>query len=216
MGTSNRGRIVASAATVLTLAVVGGTAVTSSPGAADGYGTTTSKYETTTTKPETTTSTSTTTTAPPPPPTFTTTTSTTTTSTTTTSTTTTTVAKPPSACTPGFWKNHVEEWIGFASDATVGSVFDIPAAYGDLGDATLLEALRAGGGSGLTGASNILLRAAVASLLNSAQADVSFPMTTDEIIAAVNAALASEDRAAILDLATELDDLNNTGDCIVG
>ena len=80
----------------------------------------------------------------------------------------------------------------------------------------MLEALRAGGGSGLTGASNILLRAAVASLLNSAQADVSFPMTTDEIIAAVNAALASEDRAAILDLATELDDLNNTGDCIVG
>jgi hypothetical protein len=126
------------------------------------------------------------------------------------------VAKPPSACTPGYWKNHLDSWAGtgFAPEQPTGDVFDQAALY-DLDDESLLQALQAGGGDGLDGAARILLRAAVASLLNSSVTDVSFPMTSAEIIDAVNDALASQDRSEMLALASELDDLNNAGDCLL-
>jgi hypothetical protein len=78
------------------------------------------------------------------------------------------------------------------------------------GGNTLLQALQGGGGPGVEGATKILLRHAVASLLNSAHPDVSFDLDTAGLIADVNAALAS-DRATMLALAAELDALNNQG-----
>lgn len=78
-------------------------------------------------------------------------------------------------------------------------------------DATLLEALSFQGGSDHAGAAEILLRAAVAALLNSAHPDVKYPRTTDEVIADVNAALASSDRGIVLKLAKALDKYNNLG-----
>jgi isocitrate lyase len=52
----------------------------------------------------------------------------------------------------------------------------------------------------------------VASLLNTAHPDVAFTYSdTAELVAAVNAALATNDRAEILALATMLDDDNNLG-----
>lgn len=99
---------------------------------------------------------------------------------------------------------------GVSPDDTLGDVFD-PANLGDLADVTLLDALSFGGGSTLTEAKQILLRHAVAALLNSAHPDVDFSLTTAEVIDAVDAALASGDRDTILELADELDEANNAG-----
>lgn len=120
-------------------------------------------------------------------------------------------------CTPGFWKNHPEAWQGFDPDQTLASAgFVFPASLSDFGEVTLMEALQGGGGKGLEGGATILLRAAVASLLNADHDGVNFEMTEAEIITAVNAALATEDRDALLALASELDGLNNTGCSING
>ena len=86
----------------------------------------------------------------------------------------------------------------------------MPNSFG-LDNRTLLQALNFRGGSGTTGAARILLRTAVAALLNSAHPDVDYPRTTAEVIADVNAALASHDRSTMLALAAELDDDNNLG-----
>jgi hypothetical protein len=122
------------------------------------------------------------------------------------------VCRPPGdeGCTPGFWKNHPEAWVGFTPGQTLESVFDVPNALG-LDTVGLQAALDFGGGSGTVGASRILLRAAVAAVLNSASPGVDYPLTTAAVIAQVNAALASADRDTILALATELDTSNNLG-----
>ena len=99
---------------------------------------------------------------------------------------------------------------GYSPDQTLESVFDVPDSYG-LDNYTLLQALSFQGGSGTTAAARILLRAAVSALLNSASPDVDYPLTTAEVIAQVNAALASGDQTTILVLATQLDQYNNLG-----
>ena len=113
-------------------------------------------------------------------------------------------------CTPGYWKNHTDSWAptGYSPSQTVSSVFTNPPFFGGN---TLLQALQGGGGSGVQGATKILLRAATASLLNSAHPAVSFGMSSADVISAVNAALASNDRATMLALAGDLDDANNGG-----
>jgi hypothetical protein len=96
--------------------------------------------------------------------------------------------------------------VGYSPNQTLESVFDIPDSYG-LDNYTLLQALSFQGGSGTTGAASILLRAAVAALLNSTSLD--YPLTTTQVIAEVNAALASGDRSTMLALANQLDQYNN-------
>jgi hypothetical protein len=78
-------------------------------------------------------------------------------------------------------------------------------------DDTLVGALSYQGGSGTSGAARILLRAAVSALLNSASPDVDYPLTTTQVIAQVNAALASNNRSTMLTLASQLDSYNNLG-----
>jgi hypothetical protein len=125
------------------------------------------------------------------------------------------VPPPPDfeGCTPGFWKNSPGSWVGYSPDQLLTSVFSLPNGQinNQLGDDTLMEALDYPGGDNLVGAAQILLRAAVASLLNAAHPEVDFPRTEAEIIADVNAALATKDRATILALASELDADNNLG-----
>jgi hypothetical protein len=135
---------------------------------------------------------------------------TTTITTTTTTSTTTTTTPPPGqeGCTPGFWKQpqHFDSWpSGVTQDMLVGAVFS--AATGDFADATLLEALSFQGGPGVDGATEILLRAAVAAYLNSFAVD--YPLTTAEVVSQVNAALASGSRSTMLALASTLDANNN-------
>ena len=117
----------------------------------------------------------------------------------------------PSGCSPGYWKNHNEEWAGtgYSPAQTVGSVFSGASAFPSLASQTLQQALQGGGGPGNIGAARILLRAAVSALLNAAHPELNYPRSTAEVIADVNAALASNDRQTMLDLATELDEDNN-------
>jgi hypothetical protein len=116
-------------------------------------------------------------------------------------------------CTPGYWKNHTDSWAGtgFTPGQTVGSVFSGASAFPSLAAQTLLQALQGGGGPGLDGAAKILLRAAAAALLNAGHSGVDYPRTTAEILADVNAALASGNRDTMLGLATALDNDNNAG-----
>jgi hypothetical protein len=132
------------------------------------------------------------------------------TSTSTSSTTSTTTPPGEEGCTPGFWKQpqHLDSWVTYSPDQTLESVFDVPDAFG-LDNVTLLAALDFEGGPTTADAAEVLLRQAVAALLNAASPDVDYPLTEAEIIAAVNAALASGDRDTILALAEELDTFNN-------
>lgn len=122
-------------------------------------------------------------------------------------------------CTPGFWKNNAAKknavaWPdGIEPTDTIGSVFDLPGCVnGSVGSKTLLQGLQGGGGSGLSGAVNILLRAAIASYLNASSDCVEFANEdVADLIADVNAALATCNRTSILSLAATLDEANNAG-----
>ena len=109
-------------------------------------------------------------------------------------------------CTPGFWKNHTDVWVGYSPDTLMSAVFSNAAPY-DVD--TLLQGLKLKGGPGVDGAKQILLRAAVSALLNSTS--VNYPLTTSEIITMTDNALATGDRATMLSVASELDALNNLG-----
>jgi hypothetical protein len=115
--------------------------------------------------------------------------------------------EPPSTgsegCTPGYWKNHTENWTGYSTEATLESVFDVPDGLG-LDNVTLLEALGANGGG-----ARALLRHAVAALLGAAHPAVDYPQGAADIIAAVNAALASGNATTIENLKNQLDRWNN-------
>lgn len=117
-------------------------------------------------------------------------------------------------CTPGYWKqsHHLDSWTatGFSPNQTLESVFDMPDTL-KMDNTTLQQALAGGGGPGVQGAAKILMRAAVASLLNSAHPDVDFTLATNQVITDVNAVLASAHRATMLDLASDLDTDNNLG-----
>lgn len=130
--------------------------------------------------------------------------------TTTTEPTTTTTPKDKEGCTPGFWKNHPEDWEGFSPDQTLDEVFDA-AGLGSLGSTTLLDALRFKGGDSIVAKKRILLRHAVAALLNSAHSGVGVGMTTAEVISVVDDALASDDRDDILAAKNVLAALNKRG-----
>lgn len=111
--------------------------------------------------------------------------------------------------TPGYWKNHLEDWVNYAPEGIVGDVFDLPTELASLNDKTLLDALEFKGKNTIIGAARILLRQAVAAVLNTAHPDVSYPISETQVITAVNNALASLDRDTILDLKDMLDEYNN-------
>ncbi|HSJ07947.1 MAG TPA: PKD domain-containing protein, partial [Longimicrobiales bacterium] len=121
------------------------------------------------------------------------------------------------ACSPGFWgQNGVrrDAWpAGYATTDLVSAVFTNAAGY--LGAATLLEALHGykdvrGRRNTVEGAGEILLRSAVAAILNEASFGAAYPAAGVPAIAAtVNAALLSGDRSRILGLAEILDRWNN-------
>ena len=114
-------------------------------------------------------------------------------------------------CTPGYWKNHTDAWADtkYSPTDTVGSVFTLPADLSSFSGETLLAALDGAGGPDLNGATEILLRAAVAGLLNATDPNVDYHGGKALIIKHVNAALATEDRDKILAEATKLDNKNN-------
>lgn len=84
-------------------------------------------------------------------------------------------------CTPGFWKNHPGYWppTGYDLNDDFDTVFGTDLFDPDI---TLNQAVRAQGGG-----VNRLARHGASALLNAAHPDVDYPLTVDEVIAAVQA-----------------------------
>lgn len=113
-------------------------------------------------------------------------------------------------CSPGYWKNHTSAWP--ATYLPTDPVTKYFSAFGAPAGMTLLQALGGGGGPGLEGAELILLRAAVASLLNAAAIGMPNFVEPDWVILVeTDPALQSGDRDTMLAVATKLDGWNNLG-----
>jgi hypothetical protein len=125
-----------------------------------------------------------------------------------------TVTRGGEGCTPGYWKAppHHDSWgpTGYTTGQTLESVFDVPDAYG-VDNVSLLAAMSFGGGPTTTDAAKLLLHHAVAGLLNSAHPDVDYDISTADLIADVNAALATDSRNIMLGLKSLIDAENNSG-----
>ena len=118
-------------------------------------------------------------------------------------------------CTPGYWKNHTENWEEYQPGTQLQYIFKDTAGT-RFGTVTLQQALSLKGGPGVDGATQILLRAATASILNAAHEDLGYPYRRFNdnqfgIMTQVSDALQSGDRSTILDLARVLDEANNLG-----
>ena len=88
-------------------------------------------------------------------------------------------------CTPGYWKNHVEDWppTGYSPGDDFDTTFGVDLFDPDI---TLEEAVNAKGGG-----DKRLARHGTAALLSAAHPDVAYPLTVAEVIAAVQAGDAS-------------------------
>jgi hypothetical protein len=105
-------------------------------------------------------------------------------------------------CTPGFWKNHPEEWPAqYDPTDRFSDVFGVTIAGDE--DLTLRQALNLGGGD-----ENALARAAVAALLNAASDEVNYEFTVEEVIAKVQNAIESGNIEAVKN---QFDRENNRG-----
>jgi len=114
-------------------------------------------------------------------------------------------------CTPGYWKNHLDNWQEYSPDQTLAELFTFPESLASFRTVTLAEALSGGGGSGIDGATRILMRASVAAYLNAAHEGVGYPYRRAQLGPRIDAALASGSRAKTIALAAELDRANNLG-----
>lgn len=94
---------------------------------------------------------------------------------------------PPSihGCTPGYWKqkHHFDSWTGFTQNQDYDAVFGVDAFSPNR---TLLQALSSGGGK-----MDRLGRHSVAALLNTSNGEVEYGMSTADVIAMVQQAVAS-------------------------
>jgi len=132
-------------------------------------------------------------------------------------------------CTHTFWKqqNHFVCWPPpYTPSTVVSTVFTVPdclagCRYGNgknavgIADLTLDRALGLPSAhdprASLCERAGYLLREGAAALLNAQSAAVSFPRTASEIIADVNAALATCDPQMIRDLGDQLHAFNGAG-----
>jgi hypothetical protein len=117
------------------------------------------------------------------------------------------IEKDAEGCTPGFWKNHTSHWVTYTPNTTVGSVFGEASEFPTLADDSLAAALAYRGGRDAIGGARILLRAAVAALLNEVHPEVDY--SVDGVIGLVDAALATGDRETMIGLGGLLDGENN-------
>lgn len=119
-------------------------------------------------------------------------------------------------CTPGYWKNHTSNWEEYRPASTLGNNWPVlKTSYPQYANATFLKALSYKGGPGTEGAVRLLLHHAVAAYLNAAHEGVAYPYRRfrqpGDLRDAINAALASDDRATMLALKDKLDAANNLG-----
>jgi hypothetical protein len=116
-------------------------------------------------------------------------------------------------CTPGYWKNHTFAWgmTAYTPETLVGAVYDLPANFSSLGSNTLEEAMHWSNGRWPIDRARNLIKHATAALLNATHPDVYYEWTMLQILNEVNAALATENNNTMNNLATDIDDMNNSG-----
>lgn len=110
-------------------------------------------------------------------------------------------------CTLGYWKNHTTNWPSpYTTSTTIaGAGF----TNSGVGTTSMFDALSFKGGPTVQDAKNLLLKQAVAALLNAATSGMNYPLTTAQIVSEVNTALASGDRNTILTEASRLEGFNS-------
>lgn len=91
--------------------------------------------------------------------------------------------------TPGFWKNHLDEWVTYSPEDIFSDVFGVGPGI------TLEAAVNAKGGG-----EKALLRHAVAALLNAVHPDIDYALTPAEVIALVANAYATSDFESAKDI----------------
>jgi len=116
----------------------------------------------------------------------------------------------PEGCSHGFWKNYDGPWVGFTVDQTTEDVFDVLDEY-ELDNDMLMDALDYSGGPGAAGGAMILLKQAVAAILNAEHPEINYPRSAGDVIADVNDALASGERGTMVTLADLLEIDNKLG-----
>jgi hypothetical protein len=112
-------------------------------------------------------------------------------------------------CSHGYWKNHLSEWPApYNASTKLGDVFNL-ATFTVLSEVTLKDALEFSGGRTNLDKAKILLRNAVASLLNAAKIEITYSLTTSQLSSDVSAALASNNADTMLSLEKQLDAANH-------
>ena len=112
---------------------------------------------------------------------------------------------PGGGCSHGFWKNHLDSWVGIEPNTRLDSIFSIPAELNDFADDTAEEALRYHGGKGVEGGARLMLRTSVAAMLNANAQDVD----ANEVVRAVNHALSSLDRGTLIASKADLEGMSH-------
>ncbi|HEY0387257.1 MAG TPA: hypothetical protein VGC71_02335 [Gaiellales bacterium] len=113
-------------------------------------------------------------------------------------------------CTLGYWKNHTNAWVTYSPTDTIGATFHLTTVQTPYASNTLLEGLGFQGGSGLLGGERILLKQAIAGLLNSS-AGLDYGAGTTEIIGITHNAILSGNRDLMITRAGQFDTRNNVG-----
>jgi hypothetical protein len=130
---------------------------------------------------------------------------------------------PAEGLTLGYWKNHSESWpttywfagvnYNLSPNSLIGDVFPSDNFVNGIDGMTLMDALNFRGGPGIAGAECILLKQAVAALLNASSRgnplEINYPLEEWDVITMVTIALDSDDRATMLSLAGSLDEINS-------
>ncbi len=123
--------------------------------------------------------------------------------------------------TPGYWKNHQEEWnSGYTPIQYIQDVFNVPSGYLTSGvldldkngaKDRLIDGLAYRGGTGLSGAAQIMFRAAITALLNEAYYGADYPGSESKtaLVAIVNSKLVLMTRTDLILLAGYFDFWNN-------
>jgi len=118
-------------------------------------------------------------------------------------------------CTPGYWKNHTDNWEEYTTATLLTEEFELGQFQANWGTKTFEDALSFQGGPGLDGAFQILMRASTAAFLNAAHEGLGYPLrrygNPGDMQATINEALASGSRSQMLNLAKYYDGLNNLG-----
>lgn len=111
-------------------------------------------------------------------------------------------------CSHGYWKNHAAQWPAGYSEATkLGDVFDL-GPFGTLANTTFKDALKFDGGPASVDKAKILLRNAVAGVLNAATPGINYFTSASGLVDLVNDALATGNPTVMLALEAQLDAAN--------